>query len=110
MSPAVDAQHFREAGLREAVQASIDAIASGSGLLVKQLLARDPTGEMLLLIDRLLPDGAGPVTRNGHWFDPAGRIALLLLQARAGGDDINAQQRAIAQGAQRLHGRVGCKH
>ncbi len=97
LSPAVDAQHFGVAGLHEALQASIDAIASGSGLMVKQMLARDPTGEMLQLVDRLLPTGGGPAVRNGRWFDASGRTALLLLQLRAGGDDIDAQQRAMGQ-------------
>ncbi len=97
LSPAVDAEHFSVAGLREALQASVDAIASGGGLMVKQLLARDPTGEMLRLIDRLLPTGAGPTMRDGRWFDAAGRTALLLLQTRAGGDDIDSQQRVIEQ-------------
>ena len=97
LSPAVDEAHFSVAGLRAAVQGSIDAIASGSGLLVKQLLARDPTGEMLRLIDRLLPAGGGPAMRDGHWFDREGRIALLLVQTRMGGSDIDAQQRALDQ-------------
>ncbi len=95
LSPTVDAAHFSVAGLRDAVQGSIDAIASGSGLLVKRLLARDPTGEMLRLIDRLLPTGGGPALRDGHWFNADGRIALLLVQTRMGGSDIDAQQRAI---------------
>ncbi len=97
LSPAVDEEHFSTDGLRKALRASVDAIASGSGLMVKQLFARDPTGEMLRLIDRLLPIGAGPAIRDGHWFDATGRTVLLLLQTRTGGDDIDAQQRAIEQ-------------
>ena len=97
LSPMVDAERFTAFGLRDAVQDSIAEIASASGLLVKDLLPRDPTGEMLAIVDRMLPSGGGPAVKDGHWFNDAGNTALLLVQTRAGGDDIDGQQDAIAR-------------
>lgn len=96
LSPQVTAQHFTAAGLRSAIQASLDELGSSTGLLTKDLLARDPTGEMLALLDQLLP-GSGPRMLHGLWFNARGERALMLIETRAAGSEMDAQEQTIAR-------------
>jgi predicted exporter len=96
LSPQVTAEHFTAAGLRRAIQASLDELASSTGLLTKDLLARDPTGEMLALLEQLLP-GSGPRMLHGHWFSARGERTLLLIETRATGSEMDAQGQTIAR-------------
>ena len=95
LSPAVSPAHFSADGLHAALGDSIDLLASPAGLLVKSLLPRDPTGEMLRLLDQL-DSGGKPAQIEGAWASRDGARALLLLQTRAAGSDTDAQQRAMA--------------
>jgi predicted exporter len=96
LSPAVTAARFDVAGLRRGLERQLDMLSSPTSMLVGELLPRDPTGEMLELIDRLQGQG-GPDKRDGVWFSADGTRALLLAQTRAAGFDIDAQERALAQ-------------
>ena len=95
LSPALDAQRFTEAGLAEAVANTIDNLSSPVGMVLKPFLARDPTGELLAVVDSLNP-GAQPETRAGVWASRDGERALLLVQTRSLGSDTDGQQRTIA--------------
>jgi predicted exporter len=96
LSPAVTAERFSAAGLRDAIGDTIDLLASPAGMLVKNLLPRDPTGEMVQLFERM--NGAGrPSMNNGAWASRDGARALLLAQTRASGSDTDAQQQAMAR-------------
>jgi predicted exporter len=81
--------------LAEAVANTIDNLSSPVGLMLKPFLARDPTGELLAVVDSLNP-GAQPETRAGVWASRDGERALLLLQTRALGSDTDGQERTIA--------------
>ncbi|HYW56503.1 MAG TPA: MMPL family transporter [Polaromonas sp.] len=95
LSPAVTPERFSTDGLSAALQESIDLLASPAGLLVKSLLPRDPTGEMVQLLDQL--SGANqPQLAHGAWVSRDGARALMLMQTRATGSDTDAQQRAMA--------------
>ena len=94
LSPVVTPQRFSVAGLRDALGESIDLLASPAGLLVKSLLPRDPTGEMVQLLEQL-NSGSKPQLLDGAWVSRDGRRALLLMQTRASGSDTDAQQRAM---------------
>ncbi len=96
VSPAVTAQRFSVEGLHAAIGESIDLLASPLGMLTKSLLPRDPTGEMMQLLERL-DDNARPALADGTWASRDGRRALLLAQTRAAGSDLDAQQEAIAK-------------
>jgi predicted exporter len=110
LSPAVTSERFSADGLRDALSESIDRLASPAGLLIKQLLPRDPTGEMLQLIEGM-ESGRQPRMIEGAWASQDGKTALLLLQTRAAGSDTDAQQQAMtavqaafAQAAQGIKG------
>ena len=95
LSPAVSVERFTTAGLRQAIAESVDLLASPLGMLTKALVPRDPTGELLQLLERL-DGGARPAMREGVWASRDGRRTLLLVQTRASGSDLDGQQAAIA--------------
>ena len=94
LSPAVTSARFSADGLHAALSDSIDLLASPAGLLVKSLLPRDPTGEIMQLVDQL-GSGSRPNLVDGAWASRDGARALLLLQTRAAGSDTDAQERAM---------------
>lgn len=95
LSPQVTPARFSVAGLHAALNDSIDLLASPAGLLVKSLLPRDPTGEMVQLLDQL-NSGSRPKMIDGAWASKDGSRALMLVQTRASGSDTDAQQHAMS--------------
>ena len=95
LSPAVTPARFSVEGLHAALSESIDLLASPAGLLVKSLLPRDPSGEMVNLLEQF-NSGSRPQLVEGAWASRDGARALLLIQTRASGGDIDAQQIAMA--------------
>ena len=96
LSPAVTSERFSQAGLRAALEEDLALLASPAGVLVRRILADDPTGELLALIDQLAGQ-AKPASRDGVWFSGDGRRALLVAQTSAAGYDLDAQEHAIGQ-------------
>lgn len=99
LSSAVDAERFSAAGLREQLEEALRLLDSPAGALVRRIVANDPTGELLHILERLEAQSR-PATREGVWFSRDGRRALLLAQTRAPGYDVGAQEGALAQIAQ----------
>jgi predicted exporter len=95
LSPAVTPARFSGDGLHAALSDSIDLLASPAGLLIKSILPRDPTGEMVQLIEQL-NSGTHPKLVEGAWASRDGARALMLMQTRAAGSDTDAQQHAMA--------------
>lgn len=95
LSPAVTPERFSVGGLRAALEDSIDLLSSSAGLLVKSLLPRDPTGEMVQLLGQF-NSASRPRMIDGAWASRDGVRALLVVQTRASGADIDAQQNAMA--------------
>ena len=96
LSPEVSPERFSVAGLHAALERDLQFLGSDLGVLVKQTLPHDPTGEMLVLIDELA-GAARPHSRDGVWFSPNERRALLVVQTRATGFDIDVQQADLAR-------------
>jgi predicted exporter len=95
LSDEVGAQRFSAPGLHAAIADSIADLASATGLLFKSLLPRDPTGELLHIIDQLSA-AAAPETRDGVWVSPTGTRTLAVAQTSASGSDSDAQEQAVA--------------
>ena len=95
LSPAVNPERFTVDGLRAAIANSIDLLASPAGLMLKPLLTRDPTGELVEVLGGLNA-GAQPGSREGVWASRDGERAMLLVQTRALGSDTDGQEAAIA--------------
>ncbi|MDE2600018.1 MAG: MMPL family transporter [Rhodocyclaceae bacterium] len=94
LSPAVTPEHFSVEGLRESIANSIDMLASPVGVLLKKLLPRDPTGEIMQLFSAL-GGGSMPNSQFGVWASQDGQRALLMVQTRAAGSDTDGQEAAI---------------
>ena len=94
LSSGVTVERFSVAGLREALEQDLSLLASPAGSLLGRVLPRDPTGELLHLLDQWQPE-AGPQKREGVWFSPSGDRALLIARTRAAGFDIDGQERAL---------------
>lgn len=94
LSESVTPERFTAEGLHEAIQDTVDLLASPAGLLAKSLLPHDPTGEMVQIFGQLA-GGATPRTADGVWVSGDGKRALLVAQTRALGSDTDGQERAV---------------
>lgn len=94
LSPAVTADRFTPASLRESLEQDLRILGSPLGAVLKTTLPADPTRELLQILTQLSSDG-GPPSQHGVWFSPDGRQARLVAQTSSPGFDIDGQQRAI---------------
>ena len=99
LSPAVNADRFTPAGLREGIADTLSLLGTPAGHAIKPLLERDPTGETVRIAETLLPTSA-PRSEEGVWVsrqtDPQNARALLVAISKAPGADLDAQMEAIA--------------
>ncbi len=95
LSPRVTPERFTVTGLRSAIGETIDLLASPAGMLVKAVVPRDPTGELVAVVERLRP-AQSPAMAEGVWATPDGQRALLVVRTRAAGSDTDAQAQAMA--------------
>jgi predicted exporter len=95
LSPNVTPERFSAAGLRAALEQRLQELASPLSVLTKRLLPTDPSGEFLAMLQTWQTDRQ-PEKRQGVWFSPDGRRALLLAETRASGFDLEAQDQALA--------------
>jgi predicted exporter len=94
LSAAVTPERFTVAGLRAAIGDSIDLLASPAGMMLKSVLPRDPTGEIVALTSDLA-GAPRPLVVDGAWASPDGTRAILIAETRASGSDLDAQQVAL---------------
>lgn len=95
LSPAITPEHFSVAALRNSLEEDLQLLGSPAGALVKKILKDDPSGELIRLLEQL-EGQARPAMQEGVWFSKGGKRALLVLQTKATGYDIDAQERAVA--------------
>lgn len=94
LSPQVSAERFSAAGLRDSLESQLQRLASPAGMVTSRALPADPTGEALAIAAEL--EGvAAPSTRQGVWFSPDGKRALLVARTVAPGSDTDSQARAV---------------
>lgn len=93
LSPTLDAHAMDVPFLRDELEQRLEDLSSPAAGLLKGLLPRDPTLEVLKLAERWTPPKS-PEVREGVWFSPQNE-ALLLVQTRAPGFDPDAQTVAI---------------
>lgn len=94
LSETVTPGRFTVAGLKDAIQDTVDLLASPAGMLVKEMLPHDPTGEIVQIVGQV-GGGAAPRTADGVWVSGDGKRALVVAQTRALGSDTDGQQRAV---------------
>jgi predicted exporter len=92
-----DTAMWRMENLRNALAESRLLLAQSAGMFVKDLIPRDPTGEVMRMLDELQTRSAAD-TQHGVWMgktSSGGPRAVLLAQTRAAGVDLDGQQRAV---------------
>ena len=93
LTPSFDAEPLGAELLADELAQRVEDLGSPAATLLKPLLPRDPTLEIMKLAERWSPPKA-PLMREGVWFSPEGE-ALLLVQTKAPGFDPAAQGEAI---------------
>jgi predicted exporter len=93
LSPAVVPGHFESTALHAALDNDLELLASPAGALAKRVLADDPTQELLRLVEHL-SSTPQPIKHQGVWFAPSGARALLVVETRAAGFDLDSQEQA----------------
>ncbi|MGE0314571.1 MAG: MMPL family transporter [Lautropia sp.] len=98
LGDAVDAGRLRGDGLRKAIADTLRGLGSSLGMVTKDLLARDPTGELQRLLERVGDDAgtAGPAVEDGVWASADGRRAILLVHLADDGLELDAQAATLA--------------
>lgn len=94
LSPGVTPERFTIEGLHTSIANSIEALSGNSGLILKRLLPRDPTGEAFQLLEQFSGESQ-PRSIEGAWASRDGKRALLLAHTRAAGSDTEAQSQTI---------------
>ena len=108
---AVEAGRLAMPGLEAALRDGLETLASPLGLVYRELFTRDPTGEMLRLVDRMQPSRT-PRVIDGVWASDDGRRAILLVRLDADGTALDRQQAAlqeIQRAFERIRGEVGAQ-
>jgi predicted exporter len=97
LSDQVTAERFTTVGLHAALGDSLDLLSSSAGLMLQPLIARDPTAELVHLVESLTA-GRDLPTVDGTWVSRArnGDVhALVIAETSAAGSDLDGQQLAI---------------
>ncbi|MCP9441214.1 MAG: MMPL family transporter [Nitrospira sp.] len=91
LSPTVTEDTFSESSLRAALEQRLHDLRSPLGAVIKESIPTDPTGETWNLL-RSWSMGEGPSTYGGVWMSPDRARALLLVEARGSGFDVDEQE------------------
>ena len=94
LSDAVTPQRFTPAGLKESLSGYLDLLGTPMGGMAQRVLPRDPSGELVHLLEQLQGEGR-PVMQDDVWFSRDGTRAMLLAHTKGAGNDIDAQERAM---------------
>ena len=93
LSPTLDTQRLDAGYLRDQLTQRLNDLSTPAATMLKPILPRDPTLEILKLAQRWAP-AKQPRLRDGVWFSSRGE-ALLVTETRAPGFDPGAQREAI---------------
>ena len=98
LTPSALAERFSVEGLVRSFEERLRGLASPMAPLEKKFLARDPTGEIVRLLERWqgeLSGDRGPATRDGLWFSADEQRTLMMIELQSGGLDFAGQERAV---------------
>lgn len=91
LSPAVVEGHFDAPRLRQALKARLADLRSPAAPLHKELLASDPTGEMLAIVAGWQQRQRPPPLADGVWVSTDRQRALLVAETPVAGFDPRTQ-------------------
>ena len=96
LSPTLDHEHLDAAYLRSELTARERDLASPAASLLEPILPRDPTLEILKLVQAWQPSQE-PHQIGDVWFDARSQAALLVVETAAPAFDPEAQRTALAR-------------
>jgi predicted exporter len=94
----IAAETWTPAGLRNVMEGARQTIAQNAGLFAKELIPRDPTGEVMRALDELAARNPAPQV-GGVWVNSQANEkprAVLMAKTQAAGVDLDGQARAVA--------------
>jgi predicted exporter len=94
LSDAVTTQRFTAQGLHDSLSNYLDLLGTPMSGIAQRVLPDDPSGELIHLLEQL-EGQAHPAMQDDVWFSHDGARAMLLVQTKASGSDIDAQERAM---------------
>jgi predicted exporter len=94
LSPTLDTEHLDADYLHDQLSQREQDLASPAGTLLTPLLPRDPTLELIKVLESWEPAHQAQQLFD-VWFNPAGNAALLIVQTQGAGFDPRGQQTAI---------------
>src|SRR5580698_2123552 len=94
LSPTLDTNHLDADYLRDQLQQREQDLASPAATLLTPLLPRDPTLELVKVLESWEPAQQAQQLFD-VWFNPAGNAALMIVQTRGAGFDPAGQKLAI---------------
>lgn len=94
LSDAVTAQRFTAQGLHDSLSGYLDLLGTPMSAMAQRVLPNDPSGELIHLLEQL-EGQAHPAMQDDVWFSRDSTRAMLLVQTRGSGSDIDAQERAM---------------
>jgi predicted exporter len=93
LSDAVTPQRFTVQGLHDSLSNYLDLLGTPMSGMAQRVLPNDPSGEIIHLLEQL-EGQAHPAMQDDVWFSRDGTRAMLLVQTKSSGSDIDAQERA----------------
>ncbi len=94
LSDAVTPQRFTAQGLHDSLSGYLDLLGTPMSSMAQRVLPNDPSGEIIHLLEQLEGESR-PAMQDDVWFSRDGKRAMLLVQTRGAGSDIDAQERAM---------------
>ena len=94
LSDAVTPQRFTAQGLHDSLSAYLDLLGTPVSAMAQRVLPDDPSGELIHLLEQV-EGQAHPAMRDDVWFSRDGSRAMLLVQTKGSGSDIDAQEHAM---------------
>ncbi|MFN3681483.1 MAG: MMPL family transporter, partial [Nitrospira sp.] len=91
LSPAITTETFSVAALRTSLEQRLDDLRSPLGVLIRDLIPTDPTGETWRIL-QTWSGGNGPMRYRGVWMSPDRSRALLVVAIKGGGFDVDVQE------------------
>jgi len=95
LSPTSTEQKFSVSTLQLALNARLNEIQAGMGMMVKQTLSADPTNSFIGYL-RNAKQWGEPKKLYGVWFTPDNQSTLLIANVEQQGFDLDNQQKAIS--------------
>ena len=95
LTPTLDPKQFTVPALRDALTQRLNDLTAPLPPFLKARIPHDPTGEFLKILHAWHPSNS-PHKYHGVWVSPDRHFALLAVETKASGFDLDAQEHILA--------------